>query len=99
MGITGDLFLDFHYWSIIVASLVPLYFWYVRKEQDSVVLKVCRGVRLVNALFYAAAFFLALELFWEELELGMPLLIALPIITYLLARRWAPKKREMLIDA
>jgi hypothetical protein len=91
MGITGDLFLDFHYWSIIVASLVPLYYWYVRKERDSVVLKVCRGVRLVNALVYAAGFVFLIEVFWEDLWFGVPMLSIMLVITYLLARRWAPK--------
>ena len=94
MGLTGDLFLDLHYLSIILASLVPLYYWYVRKDRDTVVLKVCRGVRIANAIFYIGAFFFTLELFWDELQLGLPLLVALPVISYLLARRWAPREQK-----
>ena len=96
MGLTDDPILDLHYLSIILATLVPLYYWHVRKDRNSVVLKVCRGVRVVNALFYAAAFFYVLDLFWNDIQLGMPLLIAMPVISYLLARRWAPKHNELV---
>jgi hypothetical protein len=92
---TDDLLINLHYFSIIFATLVPLYYWYIRRERDSVVVKVCRGIRVLNALFYAVAFLFVLELFWNELELGMPLLIAMPVISYVLARRWAPSQIQI----
>ena len=87
----NDLFLNLHYLSIVLTITIPLYYWYIKRDRNSVVLKVARGVRILNALFYFAAFFYTLEVFWNDLMLGMPLLIALPLMSYLLARRWAPR--------
>jgi hypothetical protein len=91
--LTDDLFLDLHYLSIILAIVIPLYYWYVRKDRQSVVLRVARGVRVTNGLFYLAAFFYAAELFWgENLVPAIPFLLALLTVTYLLVKRWAPKQ-------
>jgi hypothetical protein len=91
--LTDDLFLDLHYLSIILAIVIPLYCWYVRKDRQSVVLRVARGVRVTNGLFYLAAFFYAAELFWgENLVPAIPFLLALLTVTYLLVKRWAPKQ-------
>ena len=90
--LTDDLFLDLHYLSIVLAIVIPLYYWYVRKDRQSVVLRVARAVRIINGIFYFVATGYALEVFWNDLELGMPLIIALLIISYLLVRRWAPKQ-------
>ena len=93
--LTDDLFLDLHYLSIVLAVVIPLYYWYGRKDRQSVVLKVARGVRVLNGLFYLAAFFYCVELFWgENLVPSIPFLLALLIISYLLVRRWAPKQRN-----
>jgi hypothetical protein len=91
-----NLFLDLHYLSIVLAIVVPLYYWYVRKDRQSVVLKVARGVRAVNGIFYFVATGYTLEVFWNDLQLGMPLILALLIISYLLVRRWAPKQVPLL---
>ena len=91
--LTDDLFLDLHYFSIALAIVIPLYYWYVRKDRQSVVLRVARGVRVTNGLLYLAAFFSAAELFWgENLVPAIPFLLALLTVTYLLVKRWAPKK-------
>jgi hypothetical protein len=91
-----NLFLDLHYLSIVLAIVVPLYYWYVRRDRQSVVLKVARGVRAANGIFYFMATGYTLEVFWNDLQLGMPLIIALLIISYLLVRRWAPKQVPLL---
>ena len=89
---TDDLFLDLHYLSVVFAILVPLYYWYVREDRQSVVLKIARGVRVINGLLYLAAFFYAVELFWvENLVPAMPFLLMLLITSYLLLKRWAPQ--------
>ncbi len=91
--LTDDLFLDLHYLSIVLAIVIPLYYWYGRKDRQSVVLKVARGVRVINGLLYLAAFFYCVELFWgENLVPSIPFLLALLTISYLLVRRWAPKQ-------
>ena len=91
--LTDDLLLDLHYLSIVLAIVIPLYYWYGRKDRQSVVLKVARGVRVLNGLFYLAAFFYCVELFWgENLVPSIPFLLALLTISYLLIRRWAPKQ-------
>ena len=96
--LTDDLFLDLHYLSIVLAVVIPLYYWYGRKDRQSVVLKVARGVRVLNGLFYLAAFFYCVELFWgENLVPSIPFLLALLIISYLLVRRWAPKQGNVLV--
>jgi hypothetical protein len=46
--LTDDLFLDLHYLSIVLAIVIPLYYWYGRKDRQSVVLKVARGVRVMK---------------------------------------------------
>ncbi len=96
--LTDDLFLDLHYLSIVLAIVIPLYYWYWCKDRQSVVLKVVRGVRVLNGLFYLAAFFYCVELFWgENLVPSIPFLLALLIISYLLVRRWAPKQKTVLM--
>jgi len=96
--LTDDLFLDLHYLSIVLAIVIPLYYWYGRKDRQSVVLKVARGVRVLNGLFYLAAFFYCVELFWgENLVPSIPFLLALLTISYLLVRRWAPKQGNILV--
>jgi len=86
-----DLLLDLHYLSMFLAIVIPLYYWYVRKDRQSMVLKVARGVRIVNAILYFGAFLFALELFWgEHLVTSAPFLLSLLLISYLLVRRWAP---------
>jgi len=88
--LTDDLFLDLHYLSIVLAVVIPLYYWYVRKDRQSMVLKVARGVRIVNAILYFGAFLFALELFWDDnLIPSIPFLLTLLTISYLLGRRWA----------
>ena len=90
---TNDLFLDLHYLSIALAIVIPLYYWYLRKDRQSVVLRLARGVRVINGLLYLAAFFYAAEFFWGEyLVPSIPFLLALLTISYLLLRRWAPKQ-------
>ena len=96
--LTDDLFLDLHYLSIVLAIVIPLYYWYVRKDRQSVVLRVARGVRLINGLLYLAAFFYAAEFFWvENLVPSIPFLLAILTISYLLVRRWAPKQANVLV--
>ena len=91
--LTDDLFLDLHYLSIVLAVVIPLYYWYGRKDRQSVVLKVARGVRVVNGLLYLAAFFYAAEFFWDEyLVPAIPFLLALLTISYLLVRRWSSRQ-------
>ncbi len=91
--LTDNLFLDLHYLSIILAIVIPLYYWYVRRDRHSAVLRVARGVRAINGLLYLAAFFYAAEFFWGEyLVPSIPFLLTLLIIAYLLVRRWAPKQ-------
>ena len=91
--LTDDLFLDLHYLSIVLAVVIPLYYWYGRKDRQSVVLKVARGVRVLNGLFYLAAFFYCVELFWvENLVPAIPFLLALLTISYLLMRRWSSRQ-------
>jgi hypothetical protein len=81
---------------MFLAIVVPLYYWYVIKDRQSVVLKVARGVRVLNGLLYLAAFFYAAELFWGEyLVPSIPFLLALLTISYLLVRRWAPKRARV----
>ncbi len=91
--LTDDLFLDLHYLSIVLAIVIPLYYWYGRRDRQSVVLRVARGVRVLNGLLYLAAFFYCMELFWgENLVPAIPFLLALLTVTYLLVKRWAPKQ-------
>ena len=91
--LTDDLFLDLHYLSIVLAIVIPLYYWYGRKDRQSVVLKVARGVRVLNGLMYLAAFFYCVELFWgENLVAAIPFLLALLTISYLLVRRWSSRQ-------
>ena len=91
--LTDNPLLDLHYLSIVLAIVIPLYYWYVRKDRQSVVLKVARGVRVINGLLYLAAFFYCVELFWgENLVPAVPFLLALLTISYLLVRRWEPKR-------
>jgi hypothetical protein len=91
-----DLLLNLHYLSMVLAIVIPLYYWYVRKDRQSVVLKVARGVRVLNGLLYLAAFFYCVELFWGgNLVPSIPFLLALLTISYLLVRRWAPKQRNV----
>ena len=91
--LTDDLFLDLHYLSIVLAAVIPLYYWYGRKDRQSVVLKVARGVRVLNGLMYLAAFFYCVELFWgENLVAAIPFLLALLTISYLLVRRWSSRQ-------
>jgi hypothetical protein len=95
--LTNDLFLDLHYLSIVLAIAVPLYYWYVRKDRQSMVLSVARGVRVINGLLYLAAFFYAAEFFWGDyLVPSIPFLLALLTISYLLVRRWAPRQLQAL---
>ena len=97
--LTDNLLLDLHYLSIVLAIVIPLYYWYVRKDRQSVVLRVARGVRVMNGLLYLAAFFYAAEFFWDEyLVPSIPFLLALLIISYLLLRRWAPKQGNVLVS-
>ena len=92
---TNDLILDLHYLSIVLAIVIPLYYWYVRKDRESAVLRLARGVRVINGLLYLAAFFYAAEFFWGEyLVPSIPFLLALLTISYLLLRRWAPKQNN-----
>ena len=94
--LTDDLFLDLHYLSIVLAIVIPLYYWYGRKNRQSVVLRVARGLRVINGLLYLAAFFYAAQFFWgENLVPSIPFLLALLTISYLLLRRWAPKNLEI----
>ena len=95
--LTDNLLLDLHYVSIVLAIVIPLYCWYVRKDRQSTILRVARGVRVINGIFYFVATGYTLEVFWNDLELGMPLIIALLIISYLLVRRWAPKQGNILV--
>jgi hypothetical protein len=96
--LTNDLLLDLHYLSIALAIVIPLYYWYVRKDRQSAVLRVARGIRALNGLLYLAAFFYAAEFFWDEyLVPSIPFLLALLIISYLLVRRWAPKQGNVLV--
>jgi hypothetical protein len=96
--LTNDLFLDLHYLSIALAIVIPLYYWYVRKDRESAVLKVARGIRVLNGFLYLAAFFYAAEFFWDEYFVpSIPFLLALLIISYLLVRRWAPKQGNVLV--
>ena len=67
--LTDDLFLDLHYLSIVLAIVIPLYYWYGRKDRQSVVLRVARGVRVINGIFYFVATGYTLEVFWNDLEL------------------------------
>ncbi len=93
--LTDDLLLDLHYLSIVIAIVIPLYYWYVRKDRQSAVLRVARGIRVLNGLLYLAAFFYAAEFFWDEyLVASIPFLLALLTISYLLLRRWAPKQNN-----
>jgi hypothetical protein len=96
--LTNDLFLDLHYLSITLAIVIPLYYWYVRKDRQSVVLRLARGVRVINGILYLAAFFYAAEFFWGEyLVPSIPFLLALLTISYLLVRRWAPRQENVLV--
>ena len=96
--LTDNLLLDLHYVSIVLAIVIPLYCWYVRKDRQSTILRVARGVRVINGLMYLAAFFYAAEFFWGEyLVPSIPFLLALLIISYLLVRRWAPKQGNVLV--
>jgi hypothetical protein len=89
--LTDDLLLDLHYLSIALAIVIPLYYWYGRKDRQSVVLKVARSIRILNGILYFGAFLLALEVFWDgHLIASTPFLLSLLLISYLLVRRWAP---------
>ena len=91
--LTDNPLLDLHYLSIVLAIVIPLYYWYVRKDRQSVVLRVARGVRVLNGLLYLAAFFYAAEFFWDEyLVPAIPFLLALLTISYLLVRRWSSRQ-------
>jgi hypothetical protein len=93
-----DFLLNLHYLSMFLAIVIPLYYWYVRKDRESMVLRIARGVRIVNAILYFGAFLFALELFWgEHLVTSAPFLLSLLLISYLLVRRWAPKQTPLLI--
>ena len=95
--LTNDLLLDLHYLSIVLAIVIPLYYWYVRKDRQAVVLRVARGVRVLNGLLYLAAFFYCVELFWDKnLVPSIPFLLALLTIFYLLVRRWAPRQLQAI---
>ena len=90
-----DLLLNLHYLSMVLAIVIPLYYWYVRKDRQSVVLKVARGVRVLNGLLYLAAFFYSAEFSCGEyLVPSIPFLLSLLTISYLLLRRWAPKQNN-----
>ena len=94
--LTDNLFLDFHYFSIVLAIVIPLYYWYVRMDRQSMVLRIARGIRVLNGLLYLAGFFYCVELFWgENLVPAVPFLLALLTISYLLVKRWAPKQRNV----
>ncbi len=96
--LTDNPLLDLHYLSIVLAIVIPLYYWYVRKDRQSVVLRVARGIRVLNGLLYLAAFFYCVELFWGEyLVPSIPFLLALLTISYLLVRRWAPRQENVLV--
>ena len=96
--LTDNLILDLHYLSIVLAIVMPLYYWYVRKDRQSAVLRVARGIRVLNGFLYLAAFFYAAEFFWDEYFVpSIPFLLALLIISYLLVRRWAPKQGNVLV--
>jgi hypothetical protein len=96
--LTDNPLLDLHYLSIVLAIVIPLYYWYVRKDRQSVVLRVARGIRVLNGLLYLAAFFYCVELFWGEyLVPSIPFLLALLTISYLLVRRWAPRQKNVLV--
>jgi hypothetical protein len=93
-----DFLLNLHYLSMFLAMVIPLYYWYVRKDRQSVVLRVARGIRVLNGLLYLAAFFYCVELFWGEyLVPSIPFLLALLTISYLLVRRWAPRQENVLV--
>jgi len=93
-----DLLLNLHYLSMFLAIVIPLYYWYVRRDRQSVVLRLARGVRVINGILYLAAFFYAAEFFWGDyLVPSIPFLLALLIISYLLVRRWAPKQGNVLV--
>ena len=53
--LTDDLLLDLHYLPIVLAVVIPVYYWYGRKDRQSVVLRVARGVRVINGIFYFVA--------------------------------------------
>jgi len=53
--LTGDLFHDFHCFSIVLSSVVLLYYWSVRKDRQSVVPRVARGIRTLNAVLNLSA--------------------------------------------
>lgn len=89
--LTDDPFLDLHYASIVLATVVPLFYWFVLKKRQSHLYRIARGIQLLNAIFYIAGTYYVYELFWNDLELGWPLTIVMPLIAYLLAKRWAPK--------
>ena len=96
--LTDNLILDLHYLSIVLAIVMPLYYWYVRKDRQSAVLRVARGIRVLNGFLYLAAFFYAAEFFWDEYFVpSIPFSLALLIISYLLVRRWAPKQGNVLV--
>ena len=93
--LTDNIVLDFHYLSIVLAVVIPLYYWYVRKDRQSVVLKVARGIRIINGVLYFGAFLYALEVFWNgHLITSLPFLLSLLLISYLLVRRWAPAAQK-----
>lgn len=93
-----DLLLYGHYVSVVLSIVVPLYYWYVKKLRDSKIFKIARAVRIANAIFYLYAITFLLEVFWDELPLGLELIGVLLVLAYLLARRWAPKVKPPLID-
>ena len=96
--LTDNLILDLHYLSIVLAIVIPLYYWYVRKDRQSAVLRVARVIRVLNGFLYLAAFFYAADFFWDEYFVpSIPFLLALLIISYLLVRRWAPKQKNVLM--
>lgn len=95
---TDDLLLYGHYLSVVLAIVIPLYYWYVKKERDSKVFKIARAVRIANAIFYLYGITFLLEVFWDELPLGLEMVALFALFAYLLARRWAPKKRPNLAE-
>ncbi len=95
---TDDLLLYGHYLSVVLSIVIPLYYWYVKKLRDSKIFKVARAVRILNAVFYLYAITVLLEVFWDELPLGLELMGVLLLFAYLLARRWAPKPKAVSTD-
>lgn len=88
---TDDLLLNLHYLSIVLAILVPLYYWYIKRDRVSPIYRIARFVRIANALIYLAAVVYMVEIFWDEFPLGLDMTAVMIIFSYLLSRKWAPK--------